>query len=72
MNYQEAKARALKVDKRFNAALDYGTAFVFYIKDDGADNNSPVAVDKKSGKVMPFSQFLLTRTTNASPTNIPF
>ena len=72
MNYQDAKAQALKVNKKFNAALDYGTAFVFYIKDDKTDNNSPIAVDKKSGKVMPFSQYLLTRNTNASPTSIPF
>lgn len=72
MDYQNAKAKALKVNKKFNAALDYGTAFVFYIKDDAADNNSPVAVDKKSGEVMPFSQFILTRNTNASPTSIPF
>ena len=72
MNYQDAKARALKVNKNFNAALDYGTAFVFYIKGDKTDNNSPIAVNKKSGEVMLFSQFLLIRDTNASPTSIPF
>ena len=72
MDYQYAKTRALKINKKFNAALDYGTAYVFYIKDDKADNNSPIAVDKKSGKVMLFSQYLLTRNTNASPTSIPF
>ena len=72
ITYEAAKKVALKINKQFNVALDYGTAFVFSIKG-STDKSSPnIAVMKKSGEPVPFTQFLLNRNTNASPVSIPF
>ena len=72
MNYEKAKSNALKINPKFNSVFDYGDAWVFSIKGSMSIDNSPVAILKQSGKVLQFSQYLMTRNTNASPTSIPF
>lgn len=72
ITYEAAKKTALKINPKFNAALDYGTAWVFSIRDDMDKNNPNIAVMKKDGEPVPFTQYLLNRNTNASPTSIPF
>lgn len=72
MSYEKAKSTALSINPKFNNVFDYGDAWVFGIKGSKEIDNSPVAVLKQSGKVLQFSQYLLTRNTNASPTSIPF
>lgn len=72
ITYEAAKKTALKINNKFNAALDYGTAWVFSIKGDMNKDNPNIAVMKKDGKPVPFTQYLMTRNTNASPTSIPF
>lgn len=72
ITYELAKKTALKINKKFNVALDYGTAWVFSIKEDTDKNNPNIAVIKSSGEPMPFTQYLMNRNTNASPKSIPF
>jgi hypothetical protein len=72
VTYEQAKKTALQVDKKFNQAFDYGDAFLFNIKGDMSTGHSNVVVLKKSGKLVDFAEYLHLRTTNASPTNIPF
>ena len=72
ITYEVAKKTALKINNKFNTVLDYGTAWVFSIKNDMEKNNPNIAVMKDSGEPMPFTQYLLHRNTNASPTSIPF
>lgn len=72
VTYENAKKTALKINPKFNAVFDYGTAWVFSIKNDQSKNNPNIAVMKKSGEPVPFNQYLLNRNTNASPTSIPF
>lgn len=72
IDYEAAKKTALKINNKFNAVFDYGTAWVFSIKGDTDKNNPNIAVMKKTGEPMPFTQYLLNRNTNASPTSIPF
>lgn len=72
ITYEAAKKTALKINPKFNSVFDYGTAWVFSIRGDTNKDNPNIAVTKKDGKPLPFTQFLLTRNTNASPTSIPF
>ena len=72
ITYEAAKKTALKINPKFNAALDYGTAWVFSIRGDTDKTNPNIAVLKNSGEPVPFTQYLMTRNTNASPTSIPF
>lgn len=72
ITYEAAKKNALKINDKFNTALDYGTAWVFSIKEDMSKTNPNIAVMKDSGKVLSFTQYLMTRNTNASPKSIPF
>lgn len=71
MTYEKAKATAQQYGK-FNAAYDYGDAFVFTDKSNQGDNNRMVAVMKKNGKVMPFTEYLLMRQSSGSPQALPF
>ena len=71
ITYEKAKATAQKYGN-FNAAYDYGDAFVFTDKGDQSDNTRMVAVMKKNGKVMPFTEYLLMRQSSGSPQAIPF
>lgn len=72
ITYEQAKQKALQVDNKFNQAFDYGDAFLFNVKGDMSMGNSNIVVLKKSGKLVDFAEYLHLRTTNASPTNIPF
>lgn len=72
MSYGDAKAKALKIDADFNSVLDYGDAWVFFKKGDKSVSNSRIAIMKKSGQVLMFTEYLLERNTNASPKNINF
>ena len=72
ITYEAAKKAALKINSKFNAALDYGTAWVFSIKGDMNKDNPNIAVMKNDGKPVPFTQYLMNRNTNASPISIPF
>jgi hypothetical protein len=72
ITYEAAKKAALKINSKFNAVLDYGTAWVFSIKNDSSKTNTNIAIMKKTGEPVSFTQFLMGRNTNASPTSIPF
>jgi len=72
VTYESAKKTALKINPHFNTALDYGTAWVFSIRGETSKDNPNIAVMKNDGKPVPFTQYLLNRNTNASPTSIPF
>ena len=72
ITYEVAKNTALKINNKFNMVFDYGTACVFSIKGDTNKDNPNIAILKNDGKPVPFTQYLMTRNTNASPTNIPF
>jgi hypothetical protein len=73
LSYEDAKMLMLYLHNDVDMALDYGDAFLFAReKDANSISDYGWAIMKDNAKVLPMSQYLYTRNTNASPTKIPF
>jgi hypothetical protein len=73
LEYADAKRIILYQHKDVDMALDYGDAFIFARKQDSNSvNDYGWAIRKADAKILPMSEYLYTRNTNASPKEIPF
>ena len=74
MTYEEAKAKALKLDKNIDKALEYRGAYVFYnSKLTGEDaEDSEIVILKSNGNVVNFGDYVISSHDDSSPKKLKF
>lgn len=58
MEYDQAKQKALRIQKSCNACKDYGDAWFFYDAKASGEDDDGVIIMKNSGKDMTFAEYL--------------
>lgn len=72
ITYKEAKAIALKANKRVNACREFEKAYHFYEKDDDSDGGFGVVVLKDTGRTIGWTSFILNHNPEKNPKEIKF
>lgn len=74
MIYEQAKAKALKINPNFNACKEYKIAYHFYDKNDSTlrEPDNDVVILKETGKILNFSTFILDFLPKRKPKSLKF
>lgn len=72
ITYEEAKAIALKANKRVDTCREFEEAYHFYEKEDDSVGGFGVVVLKESGRAIQWTTFLLDYNPEKFPKEIKF
>lgn len=72
ITYEEAKAIALKANRKVDSCIEYRAAYRFCIKDSDAVGDCGVVVMKEDGSTKGFVQFIYDDEPEYRGTEIPF
>lgn len=71
VSYEEAKAKAMKINPNINTAREYRGAYVFYNSKSKGDDNE-VTILKSSGNYVSFSDYAVSAHDESLPKKLKF